>query len=280
MRVIINADDFGMSTRVNSDIIRLIESKKISSTTIIANSEHIGYLNNNFVKNYPNVSWGLHFCLDELCPLTRNQVFERNGITDSKGHFVKYGIFRIKHPTTELLSAIKDELEAQLNVLLSRGIVPSHVDSHHHIHKIAFVNAIIIDICRRYGISRIRGIYSPTIFELLRSKKLRRADSADIIAAKPTVDILSQLSKYVDYAVGVIRAHNLKNTMRLYVSMTDSFYPYQFFCECVNVQKMVSCDVELMCHPGHAAYLYEADMVENDYLRKLLNYELITYNDL
>ncbi|HRX63502.1 MAG TPA: ChbG/HpnK family deacetylase [Candidatus Absconditabacterales bacterium] len=99
IKVIINADDFGISDKFDEAILELLENKQITSTTVLVrgckNKQNINRLMELKKKN--NVSIGLHFKI--------------NGIDD--------------------YNAIMNELNKQYNSFKNIfGIEPSHIDKH------------------------------------------------------------------------------------------------------------------------------------------------------
>src|SRR6266516_2916301 len=69
MKVIINADDLGVSTEVNEAIFALMAARRITSATLLANgpavTEAAGRL-----SEFPRCSFGAHLNLSEFRPLT------------------------------------------------------------------------------------------------------------------------------------------------------------------------------------------------------------------
>ncbi len=132
-KIIINADDFGINEEITHTTIEMIERGAISSATIMANGECLDLVKDIAIL-HPEISYGVHLCLDEFKSLTCNPIFEQYGITDSYGIFVSKKIKELKVIPVELRSAIIQELEKQIETVLALGIPLSHVDSHHHWH--------------------------------------------------------------------------------------------------------------------------------------------------
>ena len=63
MKVIINADDLGMSDKVNESVIKMHLKGLVSSTTMIANGPDFEEAT-NLVKEHPDLGVGAHLCLD------------------------------------------------------------------------------------------------------------------------------------------------------------------------------------------------------------------------
>jgi predicted glycoside hydrolase/deacetylase ChbG (UPF0249 family) len=72
MKVIINADDLGLSIATNKAIECAIVKNMISSCTIIAN----GMAFDDAIrisKQFTNISYGVHLNIIEFCPMTNSQ---------------------------------------------------------------------------------------------------------------------------------------------------------------------------------------------------------------
>ena len=82
--VIINADDLGLSRRVNDRIFNLIETKRITSATLLTNGpEFLDAVAR--IKAYPHASFGVHLNLTEFPPLTKNPALAP--LLNGDGHF-------------------------------------------------------------------------------------------------------------------------------------------------------------------------------------------------
>ena len=112
MKVIINADDLGLSFKVNKAIETAIVEKRISSCTILAN----GLAFEDAVrisKQYPHISFGVHLNMIEFRPLTSAKIFEKYHLIDNQGDFIEEAVFVVKEYTTELKIAIYEEVEGR-----------------------------------------------------------------------------------------------------------------------------------------------------------------------
>lgn len=124
-RLIVNADDFGLSESINRGIIKCFQDGIITSTTIMVNQPHAKHAYKLWKDNRA-LAVGLHLTLDRGKALTGI-----SSLTDKEGNFLK---------SSELLEKGKDidyhrEIRAQLQKYNDIfGCDPTHIDSHHHIH--------------------------------------------------------------------------------------------------------------------------------------------------
>jgi predicted glycoside hydrolase/deacetylase ChbG (UPF0249 family) len=117
-KIIINADDFGIYHDVNLAIVELFKRKALSSTTIMvtlgkSSAEAIELAKAN------KLAVGLHFNLTLGNDRFKNrQDFEKNYILGRVSRFY-----------------IQSELKKQYDYLVTQGVIPTHLDSHQHIHN-------------------------------------------------------------------------------------------------------------------------------------------------
>lgn len=153
MKLIINADDFGLSETCTRAIFDAFNKGLITDTTMVANGGAfdlaLNISQNSDIKN--NI--GVHFNLTEGAPLTEN--------IKKCSSFVMNGRFHGKVNRTKPLSryekkAVYEELTAQIEKIENSGIRITHADSHHHIHTDIFIAPIVVKICKEHGINKIR----------------------------------------------------------------------------------------------------------------------------
>lgn len=152
-KLIINADDYGLTESCTKAIAEAFEKNLISSTTACANGTYIEQAlvlsqEKGFVDKI-----GIHINLTEGQPLTeqiaQDPFFCENGQFHGR-------INRLKKPTREHLAEIQAEVTAQIERLLTLGYTISHADSHHHIHTCIYFEDTIKDVLFTYGIKKIR----------------------------------------------------------------------------------------------------------------------------
>ena len=131
-RVIINADDLGMSQVVNDNTFKLIQSGHVTSATMMANSPFIEEACDRS-SLYPGCSFGAHLNVTEFPPLTGPGKLEP--LLDNEGAFNE-GKTRETSIDASQAEGIFAELCAQIDKLLFLGIAVEHFDSHHHIHTL------------------------------------------------------------------------------------------------------------------------------------------------
>jgi predicted glycoside hydrolase/deacetylase ChbG (UPF0249 family) len=280
--VIINADDLGINQFVNKSIEEFIKSNIISSATILsvglAIEDAIG-----IAKENPNITYGIHLCLDEFSALTHSEELLNHGIVDEFNKFTKDGIYKIRKPTTVLKNALYDELLAQIQFVLSYGIPISHIDSHHHFHtKKIWILDIISQVAKLSNINKIRLPMS-NLLTIRKSKRLY----ADVLPQKSVAtSSLSTSKSKLFRAFGLLEKMIYEKIWTYKAKKTfitaDAFYSYTVLNDSFTALQPYIKDktVELMCHPGHIKYDYESELIKQMALDDKLNYRLINYNQI
>ncbi len=130
MKLIINADDFGLSKSITDGIVEGIKGGYITSTTIMANMPFAEYAIKEALKN--NIKCvGLHINLTVGKPLIKNM-----RLTDENGIFL-YNNRQIENKNLTYDDAY-NEIMAQVNMVekLSSGKLKiDHLDCHHQLYK-------------------------------------------------------------------------------------------------------------------------------------------------
>jgi len=145
MKLIINADDFGISKSITEGIIEGIIDGYITSTSIMANMEYAEYAINEAIKN--NIKCiGLHINLTVGKPIIENK-----NLTDENGVFL-YNKKQIDNPKLTYDDAY-NEIIAQIEIVekYSQGKIKiDHLDTHHSLCDNANIEHAIIDIASKY----------------------------------------------------------------------------------------------------------------------------------
>lgn len=170
MKLIINADDFGISENVNNAILQSFQENLISSTTVMTNMPDSQQAYEMISDQNLHCRVGIHLNLTEGYPITKRMSLCKRFCDDN-------GKFRSQRDTLfwldkEESETVYDEMQAQLNRLYDQNITPTHIDSHHHYHtewaigkqvlRLAYRNKIkAIRLTRNCGngISKVKRIY-------------------------------------------------------------------------------------------------------------------------
>lgn len=161
MRIILNADDFGMSDDTVAATIDCFDQGALSSATIMANMPATGQAI-EYARAHTGFSFGVHltFCGDgggEERPCSSPG--DVPALVDRRGRFLTTTAVRLKALAGRIPAAqIERETRAQIQTLVDAGVAVSHVDSHSHLHKIGAFREALARVLPAFGITRARGV--------------------------------------------------------------------------------------------------------------------------
>lgn len=145
MKVLFNADDFGLTKGVTDGIIKSHTDGVVDSTTLLMNGFHVDYAVKQ-AKIHPSLKIGIHLVLSWGKPLSGNVP----GLIDENGYF-KYGnAFASMQPPD--MKEVEREWEAQMKAFKQTGLELHHIDSHHHIHGWGALQEVVVQLARKYKV--------------------------------------------------------------------------------------------------------------------------------
>jgi chitin disaccharide deacetylase len=153
IRLVVNADDFGVSAQVNSGIVRAHREGIVTATSLMAAGrafEHAVRLS----RTVPELDVGVHLTLVAERPLRQ----DRSSLAGADGRLPPgAGAFTLRWLTGRIRRAdVEAEWSAQIERVLGSGIRPSHLDSHQHVHVLPGLLDLARDLSRRHGIPFVR----------------------------------------------------------------------------------------------------------------------------
>jgi chitin disaccharide deacetylase len=152
-KIIINADDFGLSAESNQAIVEAFKSGSISSTTLMANMPGFEAACELAHQHQLHGKIGVHLNLTAGLPLS-------DPIKGCRRFCDEFSRFRRRQTCFRLSKqercAIETEFAAQVQACLNHGISPTHLDSHNHVHTEWPIGAAAIKVAQLYGIGAIR----------------------------------------------------------------------------------------------------------------------------
>ncbi|MGE4504712.1 MAG: carbohydrate deacetylase [Desulfovibrionaceae bacterium] len=163
-RLIINADDLGLSPGVNRAIKQAYTAGGISSASIIVNTpysraaaEEIALGLGLHVGLHLNLTHGRCVADPRRMPLLVDEegFFQRNASALFQALLFKH------REREELLDQIAVELEAQMDMAEKLELRPTHFDSHQHVHMIPAIHKQLKKLAPRHGYTRCRNTCEP-----------------------------------------------------------------------------------------------------------------------
>ena len=251
MRIIINADDFGLNVCVNDRILDLISRRRITSATFISNAPAV----EDAVRKIPreaHCSFGVHLNLTQFEPLTP---LKDRGILsaclDEKGYFLGEQYLRSTRITSTLRKAFFKELSLQVERICALGVRISHFDSHHHVHTMPGLFPVLKQLQKQFGIRKVRTTWN--------------------MFSSPAPSALVLKKRVWNFAL----SHYYKTTT------TCGFTSFATFYDLARFRVLNQDSVELMVHPGHQEFEKETQLLNTDWEKEILfPIQLINYSDL
>ena len=155
-KFIINADDFGKDYNLNSAILKSFSLQLITSTSLLANMDGFqDAVDAAHANPYIKKSIGIHINLTEGLPLSE-PIKKCNRFCNEQGYFINKRQNPLFFLTKQEQNAIYSEIKVQINKVIQAGILPSHIDSHHHIHTEWGVSKILFNVLKEFGLNKVR----------------------------------------------------------------------------------------------------------------------------
>jgi len=240
-RLIVNADDFGVTRGVNRGIIRCHEDGIVTSTTIMANGDAfedaVG-----LARARPQLGVGVHVTLvGGRATASRSEIGE---LADPKGDLPKtlYSLLRKSAAGRITRQHIEREIRSQIERVLAAGIRPTHLDTHKHSHMYPTVMKALTSTAQSYAISKVRMPFE-TFGAVLRS--MGRMKLATLGRSTLVLSVQANRSHFRRYA----RAKALHTP--------DHFFGFAVTGELVRdgvlriLRALPDGTSELVCHPGY-----------------------------
>lgn len=288
-RLIVNADDFGLTVRVNEAIVEGHRNGIITSTTLMANG---GAFESALAlaRETPRLGVGIHLNLTEGRPVSDaagipSLVDARGLLFGGPGRLAR-GIVSGK----VRLADVERELRAQIEKVQAAGIPGTHMDGHKHVHLWPSVFDIVVRLAGEYRIRCVRrAVERPVgLLYLLR----RNGGSA-----------LSVLKQHLaGRAMGIVALGSRRRLRRSGVRSPAYFFgvTQTGFLDVAALgtilRRLPEGTSEIMCHPGYVDETLrrtptrllvqrerELAAVRSPEIRNLvaaMNIELIHYGDL
>lgn len=146
MKIIFNADDFGISPGAVYGILESYKRGVVKSTTLLANSPAFD-LTVEVAKENPGLDIGAHLTLTFGSPVLQGL----ETLTDDDGRF-RRNYTSLENGLADVdMNEVERELTAQIEKILDAGITISHFDTHHSIEPLIY--PVQHKLAEKYGVS-------------------------------------------------------------------------------------------------------------------------------
>ena len=168
MRLVINADDFGLSDGVCNGILQAMRLGRVSSTSAMlcvpGSVERLAAAVDALAGRV-----GVHCQLTNGEPCLPPDAVPT--LVGGEGRFPLHAIGDVS------AAEVESEWRAQIDRFLGLGLYPTHLDSHHHVHRQPALTAILAELARELG-AVVRGV-DPAMTFWLRAQGVRCADTCE-----------------------------------------------------------------------------------------------------
>ena len=157
-RLVVNADDFGLSAGVNRGILEAYAAGVVSSVSVLVNAPGWTDAVQRLRDLGPGLGVGLHLNLTMGRPVSWG-----GGLCDARsGRFHTLPALVARALAGRLDPGdVAIECAAQLARLRNAGLVVTHLDSHRHVHVLPGVWGAVVEAARAAGVPVVRVPLKP-----------------------------------------------------------------------------------------------------------------------
>jgi predicted glycoside hydrolase/deacetylase ChbG (UPF0249 family) len=154
-KIIINADDYGMTPGVNRAVEQLHKMEKLTSVSLIVNMPWSADAF-AFAGQEKGMRLGVHLNLTTGRPVSPLEevpsLVTREGQFYDMSAFIPLYVARLIRP-----DEIEHELSAQIALARQHGIRPQHLDSHMHFHALKSLGRMVDELADRHHVPTVRN---------------------------------------------------------------------------------------------------------------------------
>jgi chitin disaccharide deacetylase len=237
-RLIVNADDFGLTSGVNRAIIEGHTHGAVTSATLMANMPAFDAAV-RLAKEHPSLGVGLHINITQGRPVA--EASRVASLVNDRGEFwgTSGAILKRMLAGKLKIDEVVIELRAQIEKALKAGLRLTHVDSHKHTHALPQICVAIVSTIKEYGINAVRAPRERWRFD-------RDAESFEVIKQSAGAFGISQLCRVSDAR---LKKSNLKTPDFFFGVARTGFWTKRWLIDLI--ERLPAGASELMCHPGY-----------------------------
>ena len=154
IRLVVNADDFGMSSAISRGILRAHRDGIVTSTSLLGNCADLDGAR-ALLAEAPNLGVGVHLALVGGGPVadagTRASLLGRRAGGSGRAARSSSRAWAKRQIDA---GDVEREFEAQVARVRAAGIAVDHLDTHHHLGFLPVVGRAVEAVARRHGIAR------------------------------------------------------------------------------------------------------------------------------
>lgn len=269
-RLIVNADDFGLSNSVNQAVVRAHRNGILTSASLMVNEAGFAEAV-QMAKENPALGVGLHLTLLQgHSTLPPDKI---PGLVNSRGEFSRspVGVGMAYFFRRGLREQLRAEIRAQFEKFRSTGLPLDHVNGHLHLHLHPVIFKMLMDDADTLGIRHFRF----TRDCLDRSRRMSRGHLLYKVSHTIIYLCLSRRAREP------LRRRNIKHAQITFGLLQDSRVDEEYILKLLP--ELPDGDSELYSHPSLDKFKHEFDALISPRVREQvqkLGIQLIRYQDL
>ncbi|HTR40347.1 MAG TPA: hopanoid biosynthesis-associated protein HpnK [Pseudomonadales bacterium] len=269
-RLVVNADDFGLSRSVNEAVIRAHREGILTTASLMVNEPGFDEAV-KLAKDNPMLGVGLHLTLlHGHSALAHDKI---PGLVNPRGEFSNspVGVGMKYFFDSDLLDPLRAEIQAQFDKFRSTGLVFDHINGHLHLHLHPVIFKILMDDSEKFDIRRLRF----TRDCLARSWKMSKGYLFYRVSHAAIFDWLSSQARET------LKQKSIKHTQITFGLLQDGRVDEDYVLKLLP--ELPPGDSELYSHPSLDKFRHEFEALISPRVCeqvKKLGIQLIRYQDL
>lgn len=242
-QLIVNADDFGLTSGVSKGIVDAYREGIVSSTTLMANGAAFGTAV-SINRRTPGLGIGVHLNLTTGKPVSPARTIPSLVDQDGCLHLSPGRLLRALAARQVNLVEVEIELRAQVTKVLRAGIRPTHFDGHKHVHVMPGLSEVVIRLAQEFSIRSVRcpEEVAPNLATLLCIKSSRMAVAKQYLVGRAVAGFARGFAERLAKAGLLYAEHFYGLSQTGFLNVQDVLEILKSLPEGVS---------ELMCHPGY-----------------------------
>lgn len=156
IRLVVNADDFGISPAVSRGILRAHQHGVVTSTSLLGNCDDLPAAQ-ALLAQAPGLGVGVHLTLIGGRPVADPASVRSLLVADGRFHAGIQDFFASWVRGRIDVAEIEREFDAQVRRAIEHGLRLDHLDTHRHLGFLPAVGRAMEAVARRHGIAGIRS---------------------------------------------------------------------------------------------------------------------------
>lgn len=163
IRLVVNADDFGLSPAISRGILRAHRDGIVTSTSLMGNVADLDGAR-ALLAEAPGLGVGVHLALTGGAPVSPADRVPSLLAPDGRFHARGQDFITAWMRGRVSPDEVQRELDAQVARIREAGVAIDHLDTHRHLGFLPVVGRAVEEVARRHGIAGIRSaVERPTL---------------------------------------------------------------------------------------------------------------------